>query len=274
MPSEIEAAPRPNGSVDVQEIDRFAIRAGAWWDPGGSFRALHRFNPARLEFIRRHLLRYFNRDAAALRPFTGLRLLDIGCGGGLVAEPMSRLGFAVTGLDAGAEAIAAARRHGEAAGLTIDYRVASVELLAAHGQQFDVVLALELIEHLADRNVFYRSLGELIRPDGVLIAATLNRTARSFAFAIVGAEYILRWLPQRTHEWRKFVRPSELASDLRRCGLHVAALAGLSFDLQTGEWSLSADLAVNYIAMAVRDRRGGRAVLRHRWTESTESGQS
>lgn len=261
MPSGTEGVVVPNASVDAQEIERFSARAGGWWDAGGSFRPLHSFNPTRLEFMRRHLLEYFNRDAAALRPFTGLSLLDIGCGGGLVSEPMARLGFSVVGLDAGAATIAAARAHGEASGLAIDYRVATVETLAGHEEQFDAVVALELLEHLADRSVFYRSLGEVLRPGGVFIAATLNRTAKSFALAIVGAEYILRWLPRGSHDWRKFVRPSELAFDLRRCGMQIAALAGIGFDPQTGEWRHSADLAVNYIVMAVRPARGNRAAL-------------
>jgi 2-polyprenyl-6-hydroxyphenyl methylase/3-demethylubiquinone-9 3-methyltransferase len=241
-----------NDSVNAAEIGRFAALANEWWDPNGSFRMLHRFNPARLGFIRTQLLAHFARDPAALRPFAGLSLLDIGCGGGLVAEAMSRLGFAVTAIDAGAEAIAAARSHGEAMGLPIDYRACAVELLAAEGRQFHVVIALELVEHLADRNAFYAALGKLVRPDGAFIAATLNRTAKSLALAIVGAEYILHWLPPGTHDWRRFVRPSELAHNLQRSGLHVACLAGISFDPGSGEWSLSADLAVNYLAMAVR----------------------
>jgi 2-polyprenyl-6-hydroxyphenyl methylase / 3-demethylubiquinone-9 3-methyltransferase len=241
-----------NGSVDAAEIDRFAARAEDWWDPNGGFRELHRFNPVRLGFIRSQLLAHFARDAAALRPFAGLRLLDIGCGGGLVAEAMARLGFTVTGIDAGAAAIGSARAHSEATGLRIDYRISTVEALAARGEQFHAVVALELIEHVADRNVFFASLGELVRPNGALIVATLNRTAKSFVSAIVGAEYILRWLPRGSHDWRRFVRPSELALDLQRSRLQLIHLAGVSFDPRAGEWSLSADLSVNYLAVAVR----------------------
>jgi 2-polyprenyl-6-hydroxyphenyl methylase / 3-demethylubiquinone-9 3-methyltransferase len=250
--SRIAAVPQPNASVDAAEIDRFAAQADAWWDVDGSFRALHRFNPARLDFIRSQLAAHFTRDPAALRPFAGLTLVDIGCGGGLVAEAASRLGFAVTGIDAGAEAIAAARAHGQAAGIEIDYRRATVEALAARGEQFDAAVALEVIEHVADRDVFYEALGRLVRPHGACIAGTLNRTLKSFVLAIVGAEYILNWLPRGSHDWRNFVRPSELALDLRRHRLRVTRLAGISFDPLTEAWSLSADLAVNYLAMAVR----------------------
>jgi 2-polyprenyl-6-hydroxyphenyl methylase/3-demethylubiquinone-9 3-methyltransferase len=252
MHGRIEAGRRRNASVDAEEVGRFAARADAWWDADGSFRALHRFNPARLAFIRSQLSAHFARDPAAVRPFAGLTLLDIGCGGGLVAEPMARLGFTVTGIDASAEAIAAARAHGEAAGLRIEYRTAAVESLAAQGKQFHAVVALELIEHVADRDAFYEALGKVIRPDGAFIAATLNRTAKSFVLAIVGAEYILHWLPPGSHDWRKFVRPSELVLDLRRIGLRVTRLAGISLDPRTGEWSISKDLAVNYLAAAVR----------------------
>jgi 2-polyprenyl-6-hydroxyphenyl methylase/3-demethylubiquinone-9 3-methyltransferase len=249
----IEARRRTNASVDTEEVDRFAVRADAWWDADGSFRALHRFNPARLAFIRSQLSAHFARDPAALRPFAGLTLLDIGCGGGLVAEPMARLGFTVTGIDASVEAIAAARAHSEATGLRIDYRSAAVELLAAQGEQFHAVVALELIEHVADRDVFYEALGKVVRPGGAFIAATLNRTAQSFVLAIVGGEYILRWLPRGSHDWRKFVRPSELVLDLRRIDLRVTRLAGISLDPRTGEWSVCKDLAVNYLATAVRE---------------------
>jgi 2-polyprenyl-6-hydroxyphenyl methylase / 3-demethylubiquinone-9 3-methyltransferase len=251
----IEAGRPTNASVDAEEVDRFAARADAWWDAHGSFQALHRFNPARLAFIRSQLMAHFARDRAALRPFTGLTLLDIGCGGGLVAEAMARLGFTVTGIDASAEAIAAARAHGEAAGLRIEYRIAAVESLAAEREQFDAVVALELIEHLADRDLFYQALGRVIRPCGAFVAATLSRTAKSFVLAIVAAEHLLGWLPRGTHDWRKFVRPSELVLDLRRHGLRVTKLAGISLDPRTGEWRISEDLAVNYLAMAVGPER-------------------
>ena len=239
-------------TADPGEIGRFTARAGAWWDPEGSFRPLHRLNPTRLSFIRQHLGAHFDRGSASLRPFEGLSLLDIACGGGLVAEPMARLGFTVTGIDASAEAIGVARAHAEATRLGIDYRVGTVEAAADTGQRFDAVLALEIIEHVADPALFLRCLGALVREGGACIAATLNRTAQSFASAIIGAEYVLGWLPRGTHDWRKFMQPSELVVGLRRSGFRVTQLAGVSYDLARGEWSLSQNLSVNYMVMAVR----------------------
>jgi 2-polyprenyl-6-hydroxyphenyl methylase / 3-demethylubiquinone-9 3-methyltransferase len=241
-----------DSTVDSAEVRQFAAQAGAWWDTEGSFRALHRLNPIRLGFIRTRLINHFRRDPGHLRPFAGLSLLDIGCGGGIVAEPMTRLGFAVTGIDAGVEAIDAAREHARATGLDINYRLSTAELVADSGGRFDVVLALEVIEHLGDRAAFWRSLGGLVKPGGAFIAATINRTARSFALAIVGAEYILGWIPRGTHDWRKFVPPSELLLGVRRNGLHPCEIAGLSYDLGSGEWVLSRDIEVNYLIMAVR----------------------
>ena len=240
------------GTIDPDEIDRFAAQAESWWDPEGSFRTLHRVNPARLGFIRRHLTAHFGRDPSSLRPFDGLTLLDIGCGGGLVAEPMARLGFTVTGIDGGAEAIDAARRHAEATGLAIDYCVTVAESIAEVGRRFDTVLALEVIEHVADPADFLAAVSALVRSGGAFIGATLNRTPRSFALAIVGAEYIFRWLPPGTHDWRKFLRPSEFVLGLRRNGFVVTQLAGLIYDPHRAEWSLSRDLQVNYMVAAVR----------------------
>jgi 2-polyprenyl-6-hydroxyphenyl methylase / 3-demethylubiquinone-9 3-methyltransferase len=239
-------------TVDAQEIERFAAQAGAWWDPAGSFAPLHRLNPARLGFIREHLLAHFGRNTFSLRPFEGLGLLDIGCGGGLIAEPMARLGFAVTGVDADQRAIAVAETHAAGSGLAIDYRVATAESVAASGQRFDVVLALEIVEHLADPAVFFGCVGALVREGGVFIGATLNRTMRSLALGVIGAEYVLGWLPRGTHDWRKFTRPSEFVLGLRRNGLRPIALAGLGYDWAHGEWSLSRDLAINYMIMAIR----------------------
>ncbi|MGE5268405.1 MAG: bifunctional 2-polyprenyl-6-hydroxyphenol methylase/3-demethylubiquinol 3-O-methyltransferase UbiG [Thiohalocapsa sp.] len=239
-------------TVNAEDIDRFAAQSGGWWDPRGSFRPLHQINPARIDFIRSRLLAHFRREETSLRPFSGLRLADIGCGGGLVAEPMARLGFAVTGIDAAAPAVVAARAHAAAGGLEIDYRVADIEALAAAGERFEAVLALEIVEHVADRDAFFAALARLVAPGGAFIGATLNRTARSFALAIVGAEYLLGWLPRGTHDWRRFVRPSEFVSGLRRRGLATTALRGLGYDWTRGEWSETADLSVNYMLMAVR----------------------
>ena len=239
-------------TVDPEEVRRFSARADAWWNPEGSFRPLHELNPIRLGFIRQQLVAHFGRNVSSLRPFDGLSLLDIGCGGGLTAEPMSRLGFAVTGIDADAEAIAVARTHSEGTGLPIEYRVGTAESVAANGQSFDAVLALEVIEHVADPVRFIGCVGMLVKSGGVFIAATLNRTPRSFALAIIGAEYVLRWLPRGTHDWRKFIRPSELVLGLRRHGFSPLELAGVSYDWAPREWMLSRDLEVNYMLAAVR----------------------
>jgi 2-polyprenyl-6-hydroxyphenyl methylase/3-demethylubiquinone-9 3-methyltransferase len=239
-------------TVDKEDIDRFAAHSASWWDPRGSFQPLHRINPVRIDFVRRELLRHFQRDARSLSPFTGLRLADIGCGGGLIAEPMTRLGFRVTGLDADEQAIATAREHAAASGLAIDYRVADIESLVRAGERFDVVLALEIIEHVADRDAFLAAIGALVRPGGAVIGATLNRTARSFALAVVGAEYVLGWLPRGTHDWQRFVRPSEFVLGLRRAGLATSRLAGIGYDWRTGGWSQTDDLSVNYMLVAVR----------------------
>jgi 2-polyprenyl-6-hydroxyphenyl methylase / 3-demethylubiquinone-9 3-methyltransferase len=239
-------------TVDRQDVDRFAAQAASWWDPRGSFRPLHQINPVRLEFIRSELLAHFRRDPRSLSPFAGLRMADIGCGGGLIAEPMARLGFAVTGIDADAKAIDVARAHAAAGGLPIDYRSADVETLAGAGERFDAVLALEIVEHVADRDRFLAALATLVKPGGMFVGATLNRTARSFALAIVGAEYLLRWLPAGTHDWNRFVRPSEFSLPLRRAGLATTRLAGLSYDWRGGAWRVSDDLSVNYMLAATR----------------------
>jgi 2-polyprenyl-6-hydroxyphenyl methylase / 3-demethylubiquinone-9 3-methyltransferase len=241
-----------SGTIDPDEIGRFAAQAKSWWDSDGSFQTLHRINPVRLDFIRQQLTARFRRDPSSLRPFDELTLLDIGCGGGLVAEPMARLGFTVTGIDASAEAIEAARAHAEATGLAIDYRIAAAESIAEAGKRFDAVLALEVIEHVANPADFFAAVSALVRPGGAFIGATLNRTLPSFVLAILGAEYIVRWLPPGTHDWRNFLRPSEFVLNLRRNGLFPTQIAGLVYDPRRGEWSLSQDLRVNYMLAAVR----------------------
>lgn len=239
-------------TVDRQDVNRFAAQSASWWDPRGSFRPLHQINPARIDFIRRELLAHFRRDERALSPFAGLALADIGCGGGLVCEPMCRLGFTVTGIDAAAPAIATARAHAEGSGLAIDYRIGDIAALAREGRRFDVVLALELVEHVADREALFAAVGALVKPGGVFVGATINRTARAYALAVVGAEYVLRWLPPGTHDWRRFVRPSEFALGLRRAGLATTRFAGLGYDWRRGLWRETDDLSVNYMLMAVR----------------------
>jgi 2-polyprenyl-6-hydroxyphenyl methylase / 3-demethylubiquinone-9 3-methyltransferase len=239
-------------SVDPAEIARFSAMAEEWWNPDGQFKPLHRLGPARLGFIRQHLVAHFTRSRTALAPFDGLSALDIGCGGGLIAEPMARMGAKVTGIDASARGIGAATLHAERAGLTIEYRQAAAEDLAAEGKRFDIVLALEIIEHVADIPAFLGAVAALIRPGGALVMSTINRTPQAYALAIVGAEYILGWLPRGTHDWNKFVRPSELAAGLRPHGVTVRALAGLEYSLWRDEWSVGSDLAVNYLAFATK----------------------
>ncbi len=235
-------------TVDPAETAKFASLADQWWDDDGPFRPLHRLNPTRLGFIRDCVCQEFGRDAKAADPFAGLAVLDIGCGGGLLAEPMARLGATVTGLDAVEKNVRAAASHAAEAGLRIDYQCRTAEDLAKDGQQFDVVLNMEVIEHVADRDAFVQASARLVRPGGLCIAATLNRTAKAFMMAIVGAEYVLRWLPRGTHDWRRFVRPSELDSWLRRHGLERVRLAGMRYHPLTDDWTLDAgDLEVNYL---------------------------
>lgn len=237
-------------TASPEEIAKFSALADSWWDPAGAFRPLHKFNPARIGFIRDRLLAHFRRDPDAAQPFKGLTLLDIGCGGGLIAEPMTRLGFSVTAIDASEENIGTARVHAERTGLAIDYRAAMPEMLS--GAHYDAVLALEVIEHVADADAFWQATAGLVKPGGALIAATLNRTMKSFALGKIGAEYVLRWVPAGTHDWRKFVRPSEMVRALRRHGLQVGTLAGVSYNLFLDRWEVSNDLGVNYMAYATK----------------------
>ena len=238
-------------SVDADEIARFSALADAWWDPNGAFRPLHKFNPTRLIFIRDRLCAHFGRDPLAPSPLSGLRLLDIGCGGGLVSEPLARLGAEMVGVDASEKNIGVARLHAVQSGLTIDYRHGAAEDLAANGETFDAVLNMEVIEHVADIGVFLHACCALVKPHGATIIATLNRTPKSFALGVVAAEYVLGWLPRGTHDWRKFVRPSELAAALRAQNFDVAELCGVSYAPLADRWRLSRDLSVNYMALSV-----------------------
>ena len=241
-------------TVDQSEIDKFSAMADDWWDPDGKFKPLHQLNETRLKFIRQRSCRHFGRDDDRLDPFDGLSVLDVGCGGGLISEPMARLGGAVTGLDAAPANIEVARLHAAASGLTIDYRCATAEEEAEAGRQYDLVLALEIIEHVADVGTFLSSLGRVVRPGGALFLSTLNRTTKAFLLAIVGAEYLLRWLPRGTHDWQRFVKPSELTRPLRQNGLKVDALSGLVYNPLADRWHLDErDLDVNYILFAAKD---------------------
>jgi 2-polyprenyl-6-hydroxyphenyl methylase/3-demethylubiquinone-9 3-methyltransferase len=239
-------------SIDPAEIARFSAMADEWWDPAGKFRPLHALNPPRLQFVRDRIAAHFGRAPLAPSPLQGLRVLDLGCGGGLISEPMARLGATVVGLDASDKNITIARLHAEQSGLAIDYRCGSAEELADAGESFDVVLALEIIEHVADLASFISACARLVRPGGAAAFSTLNRTPQSFLLGIVGAEYVLRWLPPGTHQWNRFVRPSELAAALRPRGLTITALEGLSYQPMAQRWRLSRDLSVNYLAFAAK----------------------
>lgn len=239
-------------TVDPAEIEKFRRMAEEWWDPRGKFRPLHRFNPVRLGFLKERLCRHFDRDPKADRPLAGLRLLDIGAGGGLVAEPLARLGAEVVGIDATARNVEVAKIHAAESGLAIDYRHAAAEDLAEAGESFDAVLALEIVEHVASLDAFVAASARMVRPGGLMVVATLNRTMKAFALAIVGAEYVLRWLPRGTHDWKKFVRPSELEAAMRASGLTLTETVGVAFNPILDRWSLGSDLDVNYLAVATK----------------------
>lgn len=242
----------PPPSVDPDDVARFSAIAEEWWDLDGPFRPLHQLNPARLAYLRQVIGAHFRRDPAEVRPFTGLAVLDIGCGGGLVAEPMARLGAQVTGVDASARNIAVASAHAAGQALSIGYRATTAEELAEEGASFDVILALEIIEHTADPASFLTSCRRMLRPGGIIVLSTLNRTTKSFMLGIVGAEYLLRWVPRGTHDWRKFMRPSELARALRAAGFELCGLKGLVYNPVGRDWALSdRDLDVNYFAVAL-----------------------
>jgi 2-polyprenyl-6-hydroxyphenyl methylase/3-demethylubiquinone-9 3-methyltransferase len=244
--SETHAA---SGTVDPAEVARFSRLSDQWWDPKGKMAPLHKFNPLRIAYVRDAACRRFDRDAGRLDCLAGLRLLDIGCGAGLLSEPMARLGAQVTGVDPSASNIAAARLHAEKSGVAIDYRNTTIEQLGA-AERFDVILAMEVVEHVADVGLFIRECSARLKPSGLMVVATLNRTWKSFALAIVGAEYVLRWLPRGTHQWDRFVTPEELERHLSGARLDVAERAGVVFNPLSDRWSLSSDLDVNYMMVA------------------------
>jgi 2-polyprenyl-6-hydroxyphenyl methylase/3-demethylubiquinone-9 3-methyltransferase len=233
-------------------VEKFAALAGEWWDPGGKFAPLHKLNPPRLAFIRNTALCHFDRDAKVLVPFSGLALLDVGCGGGLVTEAMARQGFDTLGIDAAEENIAAAETHAREMAKPPRYRAAAAEELVPEQASFDVVLALEILEHVVDRGEFLDTCAQLIRPGGLIVLATLNRTLKSLALAKIGAEYILRWLPPGTHDWEKFVPPEALSSELRNLGLTIIETRGISFDPLAWTWQPSPDISVNYMIAAAK----------------------
>jgi len=240
----------PHGTVDAGEVARFAAMADEWWDPRGKMRPLHKLNPVRIAFIRDRTCMLHGRDPKALDCLKGLRILDVGCGGGVLAEPLARLGARVTGIDPAEENVAAARLHAEKSGLAIDYRAATIEELAAAGEIFDIVVASEVVEHVADLDLFVEHCAACIAPGGLMFVTTINRTLKSFALAIIGAEYVLRWLPVGTHRWDKFVTPDELEDSLSAAGLSVVDEGGIVYHLPSGEWRRADDIDVNYMMAA------------------------
>jgi 2-polyprenyl-6-hydroxyphenyl methylase/3-demethylubiquinone-9 3-methyltransferase len=239
-------------TVDQAEVARFETWAEQWWDPHGKMSVLHKFNPVRLAYIRDAACKQFGRDAKHLDSLKDLRILDIGCGGGVLSEPLARLGASVVGADPVEKNVAAARLHAEQSGLAIDYRATTAEALADAGERFDIVLAMEVVEHVADVKLFVARCAEMVKPGGLMIAATLNRTMKSFALAIVGAEYVLRWLPRGTHSWDKFVTPDELEIAMERAGLRTTDERGVIYNLFADRWELSNDMDVNYMMKAER----------------------
>ena len=245
-------------SVDAAEVERFSALAADWWDVRGPMAALHKFNPVRLGYIRDQAAKHFERDAKTLDSLKGLRMLDIGCGGGILSEPLARLGAHMVGADPSEDNIAIATEHAQQSGLAIDYRATSAEDLAAAKESFDVVLAMEVVEHVIDVASFVATCASMVKPGGLMIAATLNRTLKSFALAIVGAEYVLRWLPRGTHQWDKFVTPEELETAIENAGLAVTGERGVIYNPLADRWQLSSDTGVNYMLVAERAKSKGK----------------
>ena len=240
-------------TIDPAEISKFEAMAAEWWDPNGKFKPLHMLNPCRLDYITSQIAAEFDRDLGGAAPFEGLRILDIGCGGGLLSEPMARLGADVVGADAAERNIPVAQVHADQSGLEIDYRHTTAEAMAAAGEQFDVVLNMEVVEHVSDPQAYLTACQQLLKPGGLHICSTINRNAKSFAMAIVGAEYVMRWLPKGTHEWNKFITPDELYGLIEKAGLSPVDRKGFVFNPISWQWSLSAkDLSVNYVTASVK----------------------
>lgn len=253
-PEDMSAKPAPRAApasasinADPAEIARFGALAARWWDADGEFRPLHQLGPARLRFIRSTVAAALGLDDTGLKPLKGIRLLDIGSGGGLVSEPLARLGAQVMGIDLAEDSVAAARAHAAAGGLAIDYRVQSIEDVADSGERFDAAVCLEVVEHVPDASAFLKTAARVLEPGGVLIASTLSRTLKSYALAILGAEYVLRWVPRGTHQWDRFLTPDELSGHLEAAGLTPFRTSGLAYEPLSGRWSLSDDMDVNYL---------------------------
>jgi 2-polyprenyl-6-hydroxyphenyl methylase/3-demethylubiquinone-9 3-methyltransferase len=253
QPAVERAAGGAAGSAARDEVERFDAIAAEWWDPAGKFRPLHELNPLRLGYIRDAIVARFGRNGEAEQPLAGLELLDVGCGGGLVAEGLAEMGARVVAIDASETSIAVARRHAEQTGVAVCYDCAVPEDLAARELRFDAVVAMEVVEHVADLNAFLSALAALTRPGGTVVLATLNRTVKSLLLAKVGAEYVLRWLPRGTHDWRKFIKPHELAGALARHGIDLIDARGMLYNPLARRWAMGRDLDVNYICAGVRD---------------------
>lgn len=244
-------APQGTPSLDPAEVAKFSAMAAEWWKPDGKFAVLHAFNPVRLQYIRDHVTAAFGLDPKAEKPLAGIRLLDVGCGGGLISEPLARLGAQVTGIDPSEKNIKTAMAHAMEEGIEIDYRVSTAEALAEAGETFDVVLNLEVLEHVNDPAAFIRTCAGLVRPEGLMFCATINRTLKAFALAIVGAEYVLGWLPRGTHQWEKFITPEELKGWLADAGMRTIDETGVAYNPFTGKWlKAPKDMDVNYMLVA------------------------
>ena len=255
-PTSPHARSRRDPTVDESEVARFSAMAAQWWDPNGRMRVLHKFNPVRLAFIKQAACRHFARDDRHLEALLGLRILDVGCGAGILSEPLTRMGAAVVGIDPSSANIAAAKHHAAQAALSIDYRVGTVNSIAEEGERFEVVLAMEVVEHVTDLSLFVRRCAEMLKPGGMIVVATINRTLKSFAFAIVGAEYVLGWLPRGTHRWDRFVTPDELSTALELHGLTVIDETGVTYEILGDCWQVSSDMDVNYMMTAQKPGNG------------------
>ncbi len=248
-----EVMQNPTNTIDPAEIAKFEAMAAEWWDLNGKFKPLHMLNPCRLDYITSQIAGEFARDLDAPLPFKDLRILDIGCGGGLLCEPMARLGATVVGVDAAPRNIPVARLHAEQSGLDIDYRIGTAEALAAAGEQFDVVLNMEVVEHVADPLGYLTACQQLLKPGGLHICSTLNRNPKSFVMAIVGAEWVMRWLPKGTHDWAKFITPDELFTLLQKAGFDPVDRKGMVFNPVAWSWKLSdRDLSCNYVTASIK----------------------
>ena len=239
-------------TIDESEVERFSAMAAEWWNPRGKFRPLHKFNPVRLAYIRDQVAARFGRDPNAARPFEGLRFLDIGCGGGLLCEPMARLGAEVVGVDPSETNIEVAKLHAAESRVEVDYRAATAEELADAGEKFDVVLNMEVVEHVADVDLFVARCAEMVKPGGIMFVATINRTLKAMGLAIIGAEYLLRWLPKGTHQYDRLVRPQELEKALADAGMAIADRTGVTYNPLADRWAQSKDMDVNYMLLAER----------------------